>query len=175
MYRPGFDLALVTAARAGERDAILALLALAQPDIRRYARRSCAGSDHVDDVVQETLWLLYRRVGTLRTLTSISGWLLAIVRRECLRFAARFGVGAQASHELQADYLPPAHLSDQELRIDLAAAIESLPAHYRDVVILRDVEELTVDEIAAALALTRESVKGRLHRARGLLREYLGR
>jgi RNA polymerase sigma-70 factor (ECF subfamily) len=42
-------------------------------------------------------------------------------------------------------------------------------------VILRDFEELTVDEIGERLGLTRESVKGRLHRARGLLREYLSR
>jgi len=48
-----------------------------------------------------------------------------------------------------------------------------LPPHYREVVLLRDVEEMTVDEIGAALALTREAVKARLHRARALLREYL--
>ena len=40
-------------------------------------------------------------------------------------------------------------------------------------VLLRDIEEMTVDEIAATLNLTRESVKGRLRRARALLREYL--
>jgi len=60
-----------------------------------------------------------------------------------------------------------------ELRLDVAAAIGSLPPHYREVVLLRDVEEMTVDEIGAALALTREAVKARLHRARALLREYL--
>ncbi len=40
-------------------------------------------------------------------------------------------------------------------------------------VLLRDIEEMTVDEIASTLQITRESVKGRLHRARALLREYL--
>ncbi|MEO8018030.1 MAG: sigma-70 family RNA polymerase sigma factor [Pseudomonadota bacterium] len=173
MYRSKYDLALIAAARGGEHGAILTLLACAQPDIRRYARRSCSGSQHIDDVVQETLWLLYRRVGTLRTLTSISGWLLAIVRRECLRLAARFSAQARQSLDQHPDHSPRAQHSDQDLRLDLAAAIESLPDHYRDVVILRDIEEMTVDEIAIALGFTRESVKGRLHRARGLLREYL--
>ena len=55
----------------------------------------------------------------------------------------------------------------------IEAAIQSLPEHYRKIVLLRDVEEMTIDEIASTLALTRESVKARLHRARGLIREYL--
>ena len=47
------------------------------------------------------------------------------------------------------------------------------PEHYREVVLLRDVEELTINEIAERLGRTREAVKGNLHRARLLLREYL--
>ena len=161
-----YDLALVTAARDGDGPAIRRLLAVAQPDIRRYARRTCAASD-VEDAVQETLWVLYRRVGTLRTLASFSGWLFAVVRRECLRIAARLtGRPLPGADE-------PAWESDEAARLDVAAAIESLPPHYREVVILRDFEELTVDEIGARLGLTRESVQGRLHRARALLREYL--
>lgn len=168
MYTSRFDLTLVTAARDGDPCAIRELLAQAQPDIRRYARRSCA-ADNVDDAVQETLIILHRRVGTLRTLTSVSGWLLAVVRRECLRFARLFTGGAPDPD------VHPAYESDHAARLDVGAAIESLPPQYRDVVILRDFEELTVDEIGQRLNLTREAVKGRLHRARGLLREYLSR
>jgi RNA polymerase sigma-70 factor (ECF subfamily) len=175
MPRAGLDLGLVEAARAGDRSAIDRLLALAQPDIRRYARASCRRADDVDDAVQETLWLLARRVGHLRALTSLSAWLFTVVRRECLRLAVR--AGAMPATPLDDDdpalAARLAVLPEHELRLDLAAAIQSLPPHYRDVVILRDVQEMTVDEIAAALSLTREGVKGRLHRARGLLREYL--
>lgn len=166
-YVSRFDLALVDAARAGDPAAIRQLLTVAQPDIRRYARRTCA-ADHVDDAVQETLMILHRRVGTLRTLTSVSGWLVAVVRRECLRIARRFIGRSQAQAE-------PVYETDEAARLDVCAAIESLPPHHREVVILRDFEELTVDEIGARLGLTREAVKGRLHRARGLLREYLSR
>lgn len=163
-----YDLALVAAARDGDTAAIHRLLALAQPDIRRYARRACLADD-IDDAVQETLWTLNRRVGTLRTLASLSGWLIVVVRRACRRLEARF---------IRHDPLPDPEVlaaarPDESLRHDVAAAIESLPPHYRNVVILRDFEELTVDDIGARLGLTRESVKGRLHRARALLREYL--
>ena len=66
-----------------------------------------------------------------------------------------------------------ATVDDAELRLDLTNAIQSLPEHYRQIVLLRDVDDLTIDEIAQSLSLSREAVKGRLHRARGLIREYL--
>jgi RNA polymerase sigma factor (sigma-70 family) len=69
-----------------------------------------------------------------------------------------------------------AHLAqrgDAALRIDLARALESLPAHYLEVVLLRDFEELTIAEIAARLGESVAAIKSRLHRARELVREYL--
>ncbi len=65
--------------------------------------------------------------------------------------------------------------SEADLRIDIAAAFEALPPHYRDVALMRDVKEMTIDEIAVALGATRQTVKARLHRARALMREYLTR
>ncbi|MGH6709094.1 MAG: sigma factor-like helix-turn-helix DNA-binding protein [Bradyrhizobium sp.] len=52
-------------------------------------------------------------------------------------------------------------------------AIQSLPDHYREVILLRDIEEFSIDEIAGVLDLSRESVKARIHRARIMIREYL--
>ena len=51
-------------------------------------------------------------------------------------------------------------------------AIEALPTHYRQVLMLR-IEGLTIDEIADHLEATRETIKARLHRARALVREYI--
>jgi RNA polymerase sigma factor (sigma-70 family) len=175
-YTSKFDSGLIEAARGGDRQAIVSLLSAAQPDIRRYAAQSCSKFADIDDAVQETLWILYRRVGTLHTLNSLAGWLLTIVRRECLRLASRITGRNLDVAEVAED---PQHLARfatlpmDDLRLDVARAIESLPEHYREVVLLRDVEEMTIDEIASALAQTRESVKGKLHRARLLLREYL--
>jgi RNA polymerase sigma factor (sigma-70 family) len=67
----------------------------------------------------------------------------------------------------------PHYPETKGLARDLARALQALPAHYRQVLLLRDYEGLSVDEIAAQLGLTRESAKARLHRARGLAREYL--
>ena len=57
--------------------------------------------------------------------------------------------------------------------MDLVRALESLPPSHRDIVLLRDMQEHTIAEIAQRLNLTREATKSRLHRARVLVREYL--
>jgi RNA polymerase sigma factor (sigma-70 family) len=121
--------------------------------------------------VQETLLLLYRRLGTLRAAASFSAWLFAVARRACHRLLRM----ASGIPEAPVDGMDArlAHLRPEDIRIDLCHAIQSLPAHYREVILLRDIEEMSIDEIAAVLGLTRESVKARIHRARMLIREYL--
>ena len=164
------DPSLVEAARRGDADALVSLIAAAQPDIRRYAARNCRAAD-IDDAVQETLLLLYRRVGTLRAVTSFSAWLFAVARRACLRLLRRAAGTADASVDDAEMRL--AHLAPEDIRIDLSRAIQSLPDHYREVILLRDIEGLSIDEIVGVLGLTRESVKARIHRARLMIREYL--
>ncbi len=60
-----------------------------------------------------------------------------------------------------------------ELRMELALALESLPPHYLEMVLLRDFEELTIAEICERLGITVATAKSRLHRPRLLVREYL--
>ena len=165
--------AVFDAACRGDSQAVVRLLQIAQPDIRRYAQAACRTSADAEDAAQEALWLLARRVGTIRSLAAVSSWLFSVVRRECLRLARRAGLvspALSAESELEAAFV---HRPDEELRLDIAAAIESLPAHYREVALMRDIKEMTIDEIAAALGATRQAVKARLHRARLMLREYL--
>jgi RNA polymerase sigma-70 factor (ECF subfamily) len=165
--RPTFE-----AAQAGDPGALDRLLRTFQPDIRRYARRQCHRSSMVEDVVQEALLVLYRRVGAVRDPLAIAGWLMTVVARLCMLPVLGVMRGAEeltARHE--AEYF--AHVPPDELRMDLARALESLPQQHREVVLRRDIEQLTIQEIASELQLTREAVKSRLHRARSLLREYL--
>jgi len=164
------DPSLIEAARGGDANALVSLIAVAQPDIRRYAARNCRAAD-IDDAVQETLLLLYRRLGTLRAVSSFSAWLFAVARRACLRLLRR---SAGTNEAVAADAeLRLARLAPEDIRIDLSRAIQSLPEHYREVILLRDIEEMSIDEIAGVLGLTRESVKARIHRARLMIREYL--
>jgi RNA polymerase sigma-70 factor (ECF subfamily) len=156
------------AARLGDPQAITRLLETAQPDIRRYARATCRSSADAEDAAQEALWILFRHVGSIRSLLAFSSWLFSVVRRECLRLARKAGL-APAIDESEAEAKLLAR-PEADLRLDVAAAFEALPPHYRDVALMRD-----IDEIAEALGATRQTVKARLHRARALMREYLTR
>jgi len=159
------------AARGGDLSAMSRLLGAERSRVVRYAERHCAVHD-VEDAVQETLLIASRRLSRLRALEAFNGWLFRIVKRECDRMKR-----AWRRHVF--DYAPerpleqPVSIPVDELRHDLLAALESLPAHYREIVLLRDHEEMMIDEIAAQLQLSRPATKARLHRARLLIREYL--
>ena len=160
---------MIRSAIDGNQNAIETLLKVSQPDIRRYAVHYCVNREDAQDAEQETLWQLYRRIGALRAGGAFPAWLMMIVRRECARLSSRM------RHQPLLDDSAIQKRDDSELRLDVADAIESLPEHYRTVVILRDLQGMTVDEIGAKLSLSREAVKGRLHRARELMREYLAK
>jgi RNA polymerase sigma factor (sigma-70 family) len=167
---PAMDLVLIDAARAGDPDALAQLLAVARRDLRRYAQRSCAISD-VDDAVQEALLALSRFVSAIRHARALSTWLFRVVRRECRRMS-RTALRWDPWHEAEVEALV-ARRAPEALRMDVAAALESLPPAAREIIVLRDFEERTIREIAETLGLGIPAVKSRLHRARELTREYL--
>jgi RNA polymerase sigma factor (sigma-70 family) len=160
-------LAAIEAARSGDPVALEHLLCLCQPEIRRYAQRSCLISD-VDDAVQEALLILSRKVESVRAVAAFSGWLFSIVRRECRRLG-RKAFDFDPYNEEEVDRWLAHHDADS-LRHDLVSALESLPADYLDVLLLRDFEELTIGEIAERLGQSIPATKSRLHRARTLAR-----
>ena len=166
------DGALFSAAQAGQPAALEQLLRELQPDIRRYARRQCHRSSSIEDVVQEALIVLYRRVGSVRNPMALPGWVLRVVTRLCMLpvLGVMRGTESLGDHDEEARF---AGMPVDELRLDLVRALESLPAMYREIVLLRDMEQLTIGEAADRLRITREATKSRLHRARALLREYL--
>ncbi|MFZ6647467.1 RNA polymerase sigma factor [Undibacterium sp. TJN25] len=163
-------LPLLESARLGDTQALDSLLRVCQPDIRRYAQRRCLLSD-VDDAVQETLLILSRKVHSLRVAAAFSGWLIKLVQREC-RKLGRVTINYDPYDEEKVEQWLSARPTDA-IRLDLVSALESLPEHYRDIILLRDFEELSIKEIAASLGLTPAAAKSRLHRARELTHEYI--
>ncbi|SCC93188.1 RNA polymerase, sigma-24 subunit, ECF subfamily [Thiomonas sp. X19] len=161
---------LVLAAQTGDPAAIGRLLALCQADARRYARKHCQVSD-VDDAVQESLLAISRKVKGLKATAAFSSWLFTVIKRECRKLERAMFRHDALGEDMEEQLL--AKKSDHDLRIDLAAALESLPAHYLEVVLLRDFEELAIAEIAERLGEQAGAVKSRLHRARELVREYM--
>jgi RNA polymerase sigma-70 factor (ECF subfamily) len=160
------------AAQAGDPAALELLLKQLRPDIRRYATFQCKRSSAVDDVVQEALIILFRKVGTIQSAAALRAWLLKVVARLCMLPALLFLRGMEEVSHLE-NSARFASMPTDELRIDLVRALESLPVQFREVIVLRDLQEMTINEIAQQVGITREAAKSRLHRARALVREYL--
>ena len=92
-----------------------------------------------------------------------------MVERECRRLG-RKALRFDPYDEEKLDHWLGSH-SREGLRMELASALESLPADYRQIILLRDFEELTVRELAERLGISRAAAN--LHRARTMAREYL--
>lgn len=166
------SLPLIEAATRGDSLALAELLKVCQPDLKRFARRSCSSTEDAEDAVQLALWQLYRRVGALRTVATFATWLFRIVERECYRLY-RGRSKAESLEDLAEHELPAALAVPADLRADLVRAMQQLAPPYREVLLLRDVHELTAPEVAAQLGLSLAAVKSRLHRARAQMREHL--
>ncbi|QSQ25947.1 sigma-70 family RNA polymerase sigma factor [Pyxidicoccus parkwayensis] len=170
MTSPTHTEALLLSAHAGDVDSLARLLEVYRPDIRRYAQQRCFISD-VDDAVQEALLVLARHLRSVRKLTSFSSWLFKVVQRECRRLG-RSVLRQDPYEEAAVDAWMATH-TPESLKLDMASALESLPPHYLQVLLLRDFEELSIREIGERLGLDSPAVKSRLHRARVMVREYL--
>lgn len=166
----GDQLLLIRAAQTGDPAALEKLLIHCYPDLRRYAQLHCQAS-YVDDAVQETLLVVSRKIHVLEKLTSFSAWLFTIVKRQCHAFFRKIHLHVHLEETEWAEFIDSK--PHPQLRLELIAALESLPEHYLQIILLRDFEELTINEIAERLNENIPAIKSRLHRARALVREYL--
>ena len=146
------------------------MLTRSRQNLRRYAEFHCVIND-VEDAVQECLLQVSRKLRDLRQLECFTSWVFRIVKRECNRL--KRGMRLVSGEEIAECILPIVYPEPVEWRQDVAAALESLPPHYREVILLRDLEGLTIEEMAGQLGITRQAVKSRLHRGRSRLRELL--
>jgi RNA polymerase sigma factor (sigma-70 family) len=162
---------LLDQARRGDRQALERVLLRSRQDLRRYAEYHCSVND-IEDAVQESLLLVSRKISALRELDAYASWLFRIVKRECNRMKrATRHLLMQPSDLEEID--GPHYPAPTGLVRDVANALASLPAHYREIILLRDLEGHTIAEIASTLSLHPEAAKARLHRARSLARQYL--
>lgn len=140
-----------------------------------------------EEAAQETAIKVYRNLHLFRGESQFRTWVLSIARNEGLlrlrKVENRREDSLDAMTEDAGDFTPavltswrevPAEaLEQQEVRALLRQAIDGLPAIYRNVMLLRDIEEMDVRQTAAALGISESAVKVRLHRARALMQRAL--
>jgi RNA polymerase sigma-70 factor, ECF subfamily len=145
-----------------------------QPVAYRVAGR-IAGRDDAADVTQDAFLRAFHRLGDFRGDGAFRAWLLQIVRNTALNTVeARRSEPHETVVELleergDGERTPVEHLEGRERRERLEAKVRLLSPAHRAVLVLRDVEGLSYEEVATATETPLGSVKGRLHRARSEL------
>jgi RNA polymerase sigma-70 factor (ECF subfamily) len=152
-----------------------------QANVARLARRLLgwtAANNDVDDVVQDVFLAVLKGLPRFRGHSALSTWITRITINACrshrrrrlvrLAFLDRFIRRAPASHEPE----PPADERDETNR-RVRRAVFDLPNRYREVVVLRYLQEMEIDEVREVLGESRSAIEVRLHRARAMLKDVL--
>ncbi|MGE0102123.1 MAG: RNA polymerase sigma factor [Blastocatellales bacterium] len=172
---------------AGHEDAFTTLYRRRSGMVHRFAYRMCGGKDGIaEDVTQDVFMALMKdgqRFDPSRG--ALTTWMLGIARNQVLRRINRDSSmvpmpveyeegGDSAGHLVTLDN-PLADLTRAETIENVRQAITGLPPHYREVVILCDLEEMSYADAAKILDCAVGTVRSRLHRARTLLLDRLGK
>lgn len=186
----GFDeAALVAQAQTGGVEAFTELVNRYERNIYRLARHITQSPEDAEDVLQETFLKAYEHLRDFQGNSKFYTWLVRIAVNQSLMKLRKRKSDASVSlddpydtgegtlvREIAAwDPNPEQTYSQEEMRAILEKAVDSLPPTFRAVFALRDIEELSTEETAAALNLSVPAVKSRLLRARLKLREKLTR
>jgi RNA polymerase sigma-70 factor (ECF subfamily) len=179
---------LVERARGGDRCAFRAIMQRGNQRLFRVARAVVHDDHEAEDVVQEAYLRAFTNLAAFRGDASIYTWLTRIVvnegngrlrrRRRQVGLEEIEAVQNSGAHVIMFPTVAPAanpeaDVARLEVRHVLERAIDELPTDFRLVFVMRDVEECSIAETAAALGIREETVKTRLHRARRLLRDAL--
>lgn len=144
--------------------------------VYRAVRAVLRSDDEVEDAMQQAYLSAFAHLGQFAERAQFSTWLIRIAVNEAL---ARLRKRNRFEWEMP-DMESPAPDPEQQAAISqmrevMEAELEALPATYRTVLVLRDVEGLSTAETAEALGVSDDVVKTRLHRARAMVRDGLTR
>ena len=184
------DIELATRAAQGDALAFQLIMRRHNRLLFRTGRSILKDDDEAQDALQEAYLRAWRSLGSFRAEARLSTWLVRIVANEALGRLRRrgsaqviaFDTAAEANDtqegtwmQADPDQQPDRHAMRGETRKLIEAGIDALPEVFRTVFVLRAVEDLSIEEVAAALDIPEATVRSRFFRARGLLREALSR
>ncbi|MGH7699007.1 MAG: RNA polymerase sigma factor [Gemmatimonadales bacterium] len=168
---------VVRAVLAGDVERYAALVRRYRDRYARYAARMLGSPDAAEDAVQDAFVRAYDQLGQCRDPDNFAGWFFLILRNRCYAERRRVKRQGPPLDELQTQ-VAGSDRSDggverAEQRSALRRALLKLTAEQREVFVLKHVEELSYEEIAALTGATVPSLKMRMHRAYDRLREEL--
>lgn len=157
--------ALAARAQLGDRAALELLLRALAPGLRHHLHVLLSDETDAEDALQEALWLVTRRLGTLRDVALVRAWAYRVATREAmhlLRRARQHPTEALSDVESQELHATGVEHATDAWDEELLAHIDRLPVNARVVVRLRFIEDLSQQEIAEALEIPLGTVKSRL-------------
>ena len=184
------DLSIVARVSAGDRAAFALLMRRYNGRLYRLARASLRDDAEAKDALQDAYLCAFRSLAQFRGEAGLGTWLSRLVLNECRarlrRSSRRQKIIPMISTELNMDAVAdvaetgdsqaPEHvLARSQMRTVLERKVGELPEIFRVVFVLRSIEELSIEEIAATLDVPPETVRSRHFRAKGMLRESLAR
>jgi RNA polymerase sigma factor (sigma-70 family) len=182
------DATLLSRVASGERAAFEVLMRRYNRRLYRLARATLRDDAEAKDALQDAYLCAYRAARQFRGEAALSTWLSRLVLNACAarrrRTARRENIVpiVSADHNMEivagvpdAGEPPDRQVARAQMRSVLERKVGELPEILRVVFVLRSVEELSFEEIAAALSVPAETVRSRHFRAKGLLRESLAR
>jgi RNA polymerase sigma-70 factor (ECF subfamily) len=173
-----YDRLLVLRCQTGDPAAFEELVRRYQPRLRRFLRRMLDDDEHLaEDVLQDVWFDVFRGVGKLEDLDAFAGWLWRVARNRAYRALRRRAVVAtEAIDEMEvAGDEEPATIDSAEQKQVLDASLVRLSPEQREVLLLRYIEELSYEQIAAAVGCGLGTVRSRLHYAKAALRSQMER
>ena len=185
------DAELATLSGRGDHAAFEALMRRHNGKLFRIARATLGSDAEAEDALQDAYLDAYTHFGEFRGGAAVGTWLTRIViNRALMRLRSQRrhsvvvpidGRPSGSPDDAEADVVdrmaesPPAAALRAEIRRVLERHIDGLPVAYRTVFVMREVEDMTVQETAEALSIPAATVRTRLFRARALLREAIAR
>ena len=188
------DRQLITRLQSGDDLAVHELAERYSPRIFQLAMRHVKNREDAEEITQDVLMKVYRKIGAFRGDSALSSWIYRITfntamsrlrtdraaraadqERDRLLAAEESGDVTTRTPRQPADWssLPDDELLRVQLRVAIQNAIQELPEIYRAPVVLRDIQGLTTEEASNRLHVKDQTLKSRLHRGRLMLRDKL--
>ncbi len=168
----------------GNESAYLQIVGRFKDRLFNFIYRFVGDADQADDLVQDTLIKVYTHRHSYREIARFSTWIYTIAgnlartelrkrKRRATFSMSTLGIGDKDYEIPSEDESPTKHLEEAQTEQDIRRALAQLPLNFRTVIILRDVQELSYEEISKIMKIPLGTVKSRVNRARLRMQEVL--
>lgn len=172
------ELRAIALAKRGDADAFAQLVQTYETSVYRLALRMCGNAHDAEEVAQEAFVAAWKGLPSFRGESKFSSWLYQLTSNAAIDFLRRekrhrAAVPLEEELDLAAEGTPQQAAEEAELRGTLQQALNALTPEHRQIFLLRQMRQLSYEEIGQMLGLESGTVKSRLSRAKKQLRQIL--